>query len=263
MPANIPEAPQCHGQARSRHRLTVVAVPPQSSSKIVVLPFEQVEPRALLCPGKLTTCRLSQCQKSVCKPPTRLLELTVFGQFFQRVRADGLEEPKARLAVRLLAHLDKALVCESNQYLEQIDRWLARYQAHRFGCLERAAAAKDAQAAENGLLRRGQRVITPGERRAQRPLPVRHIGRADEQIQAAVQAGLDRTRRKHAYLRSSELDGERQAVQGDADLGDCLRVVLGQAKTRPNLLGTLDKQRYRWRAGEGIQCCELAQFRER
>src|SRR5579864_1092729 len=263
MPANIPEAPQCHGQARSRHRLTTVAIPLQSSSKIVVLPFEQIEPYALLGPCELTTCRLGHRQECVGKPPTRLLELTALGQFFQRVRADGFEEPKTRFAVRLFADLDKALVRESNQYFEQIDRWLAGYQAHRFGCFERAAAAKDAQATENGLFRRGQRVITPGERRAQRPLPVRHIGRADEQIQAAVQAGLDRTRRKHAYLRSSELDGERQAVQGDADLGDCLRVVLGQAKTRPNLLGTLDKQRYRWRAGEGIQCCELAQFRER
>ena len=63
--------------------------------------------------------------------------------------------------------------------------------------------------------------MAPGDRRAQRPLPLRCRARAaGEQRQPLLESFEQHRRRESLHARSSQLDRERQAVEAPADLGD-------------------------------------------
>jgi hypothetical protein len=64
-----------------------------------------------------------------------------------------------------------------------------------------------------------EQVVAPGDRGAQRPLPLREVaGPPAEQREAAAQAGQERRRRPEAAARRGEFDRQRDPIQPPADL---------------------------------------------
>ena len=79
--------------------------------------------------------------------------------------------------------------------------------------------AKTASRAKRSCSRR-QQVVAPGDRRAQRPLPLRRRPRsAGEQGQPLLEPFEQDRRRERLDAGGRELDRERQAVEAPADLG--------------------------------------------
>ena len=77
------------------------------------------------------------------------------------------------------------------------------------------AAAKDRAHREQPLRRLAQHLVAPGDRGAQRPLPIRHIpATADQQAQGVLQPGQDRRRRQQLHPCGRQFDRQRQPVEG-------------------------------------------------
>ena len=156
-------------------------------------------------------------------PPAGALELAGRVELLERVLADRLEHPEARLAVGVLAQpQQQALLDERVEVFEGVAR--AVRVADGRGRLEPEAADEDGQAPEQRLLPLEQQVVAPGDRVAQRPLAlVGVLGAAGQQGQPLVEPAQERLRRERAHPRRGQLDRERQAVEPAADLRDGLR----------------------------------------
>ena len=93
-------------------------------------------------------------------PPDEVT-LARLGEAKQRELADRLEHPEAVDAFSRHPTAVQALVEEGGERAE------VRF-ADLFGCLERAAAAEDGQAAEESLLVAVEQVVRPADRRVER-----------------------------------------------------------------------------------------------
>ncbi len=88
-----------------------------------------------------------------------------------------------------------------------------------------------------------EQLVAPIDRRPQRLLPCRPIARAAVERQAlAGHPRQQRLGRDHLDPRRGQLDGERQPVEGQTDVGDCARVLVGQREAGARGPGPLDKQ---------------------
>ena len=130
-------------------------------------------------------------------------------ELFGRELANRLEHP-----VAVAGAAEEALV---DQRGDRVDVGAADL----LGGLQRATAGEHGQAGEEVLLCRRQEVVAPGDRRAQRPLPLRCRARAaGKQRQPLLESFEQDRRRESLHARSSQFDRERQAVEAPADLGD-------------------------------------------
>ena len=103
----------------------------------------------------------------------------------------------------------------------------------------------------------GQQCIAPGDRGAQRLLPVRQVAAAaGQQAQRMVQPGQDRLRRQQLNPRRRQLDGQRQAVESAGDRRDRRHVLVVESESRHRGGGPLGEQAHR-RAG-GQRGCRRA-----
>src|SRR5688572_6520800 len=94
----------------------------------------------------------------------------------ERVRANGLQHPKARLA-RRYCRAHQALIHQRGQTAEDIYFQVAPSVAHVLGSVERAAAGEHRETLEERLLGGIEQVVAPGDRSAQCLLPRRSVAR--------------------------------------------------------------------------------------
>ncbi len=116
-------------------------------------------------------------------------------------------------------------------------------RAHGLRRLEGRSPGEHGQAAEDRPLRLGQQVVAPVDRRPQRLVPGDGgPAAAGQQAEPVVEAGRDLLDRERPDARGGELDGERDAVQATAELGDRARILVGQANDGLDRPGPLDEQ---------------------
>ena len=85
--------------------------------------------------------------------------------------------------------------------------------------------------------------MAPVDRRAQRLQPRQRAALpAGQQVEAVGELSGDALDRQDAHARGGQLDGERDAIEVLADLGDAGSVVACDHEVRPNLDGALDEQ---------------------
>ena len=97
---------------------------------------------------------------------------------------DRLEHRDAELPEDLQAR-DQALVDEVRHAVERIDAEIAVLVGDQRDDLERDRTDEDREPAEQALLRLGEEVVAPGDRAAQRPLPLGAIAWAGRRRQAS------------------------------------------------------------------------------
>ena len=100
---------------------------------------------------------------------------------------------------------------------------------------------------------RGEQVVAPGDRVAQRALPGGQVARsAGKERKALLEAGQKRRRRKQANTRRGQLDRQGQAVETTADLGHRGDVLCGQGKPGLRRLRPGDEERDRRNLAQGV-----------
>ena len=157
-------------------------------------------------------------------------------QLLQRVLADRLQHPEARLAVRRPRLRRTRLLATSDS------RPSSTSMPRSPSASQTASAAssvqppdEDRQAAEQAPLVLVQQVVAPGDGVAQRLLAGREIARAaGQQRQPALQPAQHRLGRQQPDAGRRQLDRQRQAVQPGADLGHGRGVLVGQREVGPD-----------------------------
>ena len=182
----------------------------------------------------------------------RLRKLPTGDQLLGRELMDGLEHGKAGVGRRISIRSTPG--GESDWYRGArrgrrrpgaADRSRSR---HRLRRIEGPAAGKHRQSSEEGLLRRIEEIVTPGDRSPQRLLSLRAVpATSGEEREAAVETRQDRLRRQESHARRRQLDGEREAIQATTDGDDRFRVVFGQLEVALHRAGTIDEEADRLR----------------
>ena len=91
-----------------------------------------------------------------------------------------------------------------------------------------------------------EQIVAPIDERAQRLLPRQDVAAAaGEHAEALVEPLAQLARAEHLDARRGELDGERDAVEPPADVGDDRRVLVGQRETVVGGARPLDEERDR------------------
>jgi hypothetical protein len=150
-------------------------------------------------------------------PSANLLLLTALLQFLQRVLADGLEHPVARvIAIRARLHPDERLFHQPPKQPENILD--ADYPARADGlrALQREAAGKDGQALEQDLLLLGEQVVAPVQGRVHGPLPLGQVP-CPSGLEGLIQPRQEFRGPEEPCLRCRELQREGQALEAPAD----------------------------------------------
>src|SRR4029078_6946227 len=96
------------------------------------------------------------------------------------------------------------------------------------GHLKRAASTENRKACKEFLLLRGEELVTPFDRGAQRLLTGVGVAGALQKVEALREAGSDLGDHERLGSCSCELDGERERVEAGAQLGD----LVGRPKAR-------------------------------
>ena len=228
-PRDLPVAPQRRGQAQADVGVAAVGGEADGRPQVVGVRVEAVEERALppvaerpLRPPRQgpRRSRAWRAASSAASSPRC--------QPLERVLADGLEHPEARLVAgrpaRPAGGSRRAATPTPSSTSVPAPR-------DRLGRVDGEAADEHAEAREQGLLVGAQQVVAPLDRRAQRAVAVRQVGRAAlEEVEPAAEPGHDRPRREHDDPRGGELQRQRQAPEEDAELGDVAGVRLGQGE---------------------------------
>ena len=119
-----------------------------------------------------------------------------------------------------------------------------------FGGVEGEPACEDGQLCEEIARRLVEQVITPGDRRPQRPLTLRCVASsAREDRERVVEPLQQRLRSEELRPSGGQLDCERKPVQPAADGRD--RLVL--LEVAPDRACALDEERFRIERGERIE----------
>src|SRR5262249_48806125 len=107
------------------------------------------------------------------------------------------------------------------------------------------ASAEYRNRTEQTLLLGIQKVVAPGNHVAQGLLSFWQIARAArEEGQSMVKTRQEQLRGQHVRACSSQLQGERQASEALANLGDLARVLRCEREARIDFGRTLDEQRH-------------------
>ena len=123
-------------------------------------------------------------------------------------RVSSIDE--AGLGVEAFTLLDKALVDQRGDAIEDVETEVTGGIANPLGGLKRAAADEDAEPTKEHLLLGREQIVAPGDRRAQGPLALRCVaGAVRQQPQSVIEASQHRLRREHFASRGSELDRQR------------------------------------------------------
>ena len=145
--------------------------------------------------------------------------LAILGELFQRIRAYRLQQTPSRWRRRIDAFA-KRLGHKAGQVLD--DRLTGSANAaHGLGGLERKSRWEDSKVTQQALLFLRQQLVAPVERGSQGSVPRdRGAASAGQQREAITQAGSHLLGSDKGGAGRGELDGERNAVEVPADLGD-------------------------------------------
>ena len=217
--------------------MIVLHQPGQRGAEVVTAYLQPVEPGQLPGTVQLGVGRLGQGREVGGMPVMRVLPVPAFPQAFQGVLPDGIEQAEPGLILAGL-HPDQAAVHQRAQRLYHA-AWLvglvggygvAAYRRHG-----RQAEAPDehCQPGEQSLLIGREQAKAPVERVAQGPLPFGQVTRsAGQNAHPVIEPGQQRLRGQQPDPGGGQLDGQRQAVQPTADLGDGPDVAPGQLEAR-------------------------------
>ena len=174
---------------------------------------------------------------------TYFFALAVLGQPVLGELTDRLEQRVARACGGVLGD-DERLAHERVEVAQHVDVVCVLDDGHETGQVE--AAGEDGQHAEQGAFVVGEQVVGPPDRVPEGELAL-GPGRAALQETEAIGepvSYLDRTHRRHA--RRSQLDAEREPVDGLTDLGDGRgRLGIVDPKVGPHRTSSIDEQRDR------------------
>ncbi len=219
-----------------QRQLRVRAVGPgEGRSQIRVVGLEPIEPRRAIRALHRLPERgrglLGKRRKPSCVAAAKLLGVLSRLESLHPELADRLEHRVAAVVVLEQVPVDQTLelVCRSAGY--------------GLGVLARATAGEHGEHREEVCLFGVQQIVAPLDRRAQglvacRPVagPLRQHGEPFFQPRGEL-GGCELP---HAGRR--ELQGERKAVEGDADFGNCLRVAHGELEAVAHRRSTLDEE---------------------
>ena len=156
------------------------------------------------------------------------------------------------------------MVDECLQPVEQVERQAAGGRHDRLGIFEVPAAHEDRETPEQCSRVRVQQVMAPVDGAPQCPLAVGAIGRGRlQQVKAMPQARQQGLRWQQLDARRRQLDGQRQAVEADADLDDGGSVRGRQREVRPDRPRAQHEQRHRLGCQQRIEVKLAAGSRER
>ncbi len=151
--------------------------------------------------------------------------------------AHGVVEPLAGELADRVEHLEPLAGAHHERAVHQRLQRVEHVAGHLLGGLQRPAAGEHRQVRERAPLALVQQVVAPLDRRPQRALALGRVARAaGQQVEPAAEALEDRRRGEQPRAGGGELDGERQAVEPPADLGD--RGIAGV-----DVAGPADEQR--------------------
>ena len=137
------------------------------------------------------------------------------------------------LAVRLLDPADQALVDQAGEHIMRVRRatFVARF-GRRQPRRQQYLHLRTPRATRTAVALPAQQFVTPIQRVPERLLPLRKVTRpAAQQSEPVAQLFPQRLRREEPQTRRREFDGQGQAVQSAADLGNSRGVVVGQSKS--------------------------------
>jgi len=198
------------------------------------------EDRRVRRPGRRRFARLRQQFQGVfpdrLQGPDPLLLLIVSASRRQQVvieeRVDGVEKASRRdVETSIYSAAARLLGLLGSSTTRLLDR-----PAHALQGAHRRAAREDAEAAEEGLLRRGEEVVAPGHGGVEGAVAggaAVVAGPGGQQVEAAAEPGQERGGRQQADPGGGQFDRERQAVQPGADLRHGGRVPGRERKPRP------------------------------
>ncbi len=153
-----------------------------------------------------------------------------------------------------LEHRVTALVALEQASVDQPFHLVRRRPANRLGVVGRAAAGEDRERREEPALLVVEQVVAPLDRRAQRLVACRPVPRAfREDGEPLSQSFGELCGRELANACRGELESERKAVDGDADLGDGPRVVRLEAKAVAHRLRARHEERDGLVLGERVK----------
>jgi len=130
-----------------------------------------------------------------------------------------------------------------SEELDEPRQMVGMCSAHGLGRLDGAPPGEDGKSGEESLLARRERLVAPGERRAERLVAGRGIARAaGEEVEPLPETLEQRPRRQQLDPCRGQLESERQSVERDADLRDRRGVVGGEREVVPGGAGTSDEE---------------------
>ena len=159
-----------------------------------MLALQPVEP-LLGAPTQLRLRLLGECQVVLGVTPLELLSFARLLEPLGRVLADRLQHPEPLLGVAQQALVDERL--------QGIQVGLCHFLCG----LERAAAGKDGEASEEALLRVGDELVAPFDRRPQRLLARVCVAAGLEQVEPLREPLEDLGGRKRLDPGRGQLDG--------------------------------------------------------
>ena len=157
-------------------------------------------------------------------PSANPVWLSRLGQLGRPVLPDGLEEAVAHVDAFAVDH-HQGLVDQVGEEVEDLELYRRSgtllLPHHRLRRLEVEAARKDSQAAQGDLLGGGEQVVAPVHRRRQRLVPGHSSADpSGEQPEALIQSPGQVLGAEDPDAGGGELEGQGDAVEAPADLGD-------------------------------------------
>ena len=172
------------------------------------------------------------------------------GEALGGVGADAVQHPVAGLAEHLRLDHHQRLVHQPRGQADHVLDGQRAVGADLLGHVQ-GPAGKHRQAAQQDLLGRGEQVMAPVDGGPQRPLPRRRGPVAGtQQREAVAQPGGDLLGGQHAHPGGGQLDGQRHAVQGAADVRHRHRVPLRDREAGPGRRRPVREQLGRLEAGQ-------------
>src|SRR5262249_35478841 len=162
-------------------------------------------------------------------------------QLLARVLPNGFEQAKPCLVrVHWLTDFDEGFIRQARQRLQHV--FPQTLATHRLRGLEREAARKHSEAAQQRALTGGQQMMAAFDERQER-LVARQGGATAprKQAEAIIEPRRDLLWWKDLHARRRQLNRQRNAIQAPADLRDGRGVLFSQAKGGIRCRRALDK----------------------
>ena len=169
----LPEAPERRADPQAHLRLACIQRPGERSADVVSLGVEALEPLALLRAEQAWLGLLGQDEVEGGVPTSDGVAVAARRQTLERVLANGLEHPQARLVPRCMLGREQVV---AEQRLDPLQDVEVGPLGDALGGGEREPADEDGEAHEELLLLRLQEVVAPLDCPAERPLALGETG---------------------------------------------------------------------------------------